>query len=161
MIQLRKILYPTDFSDLSLCALRYARSFAQTFRAELHVLHVVDEAYQNWVTMGPNTIPVGPTAPEMLELAREQMQAFETEHLCKAEVPVTTKVLLGRPYPMIVQYAHEQDVDLIVVATHGRGGLSHVLLGSVAEKVVRKAPCPVLTVRNPEHEFVMPDDDEQ
>ena len=81
MIQLQKILYPTDFSDLSLYALRYARNFAEAFSAELHVLHVVDEAYQNWVTMGPNTIPVGPTAQEMLDLAREQMAAFMAEHL--------------------------------------------------------------------------------
>lgn len=161
MIQLRKILYPTDFSDLSLYALRYARNFAQTFEAELHVLHVVDEAYQNWVTMGPNTIPVGPSTQEMVELAREQMQTFVAEHLGQVTCPVVSKVLLGRPYPTILTYASQQQIDMIVIATHGRGALTHMLLGSVTEKVVRKAPCPVLTVRHPEHEFITPVEDEK
>ncbi len=161
MIQLQRILYPTDFSELSLYALRYARNFAETFSAELHVLHVVDEAYQNWVTMGPNTVPVGPTAQEMLDLAREQMTSFIQEHLCEVGFPVVWKVLLGRPYPTILDYAAQERIDLIVIATHGRGALSHVLLGSVTEKVVRKAPCPVLTVRHPEHEFVTPVNNEK
>lgn len=159
MIQLRKILYPTDFSELSVYALRYARNFAEAFSAELHVLHVVDEAYQNWVTMGPNTIPVGPTSQEMVDLAREQMSTFIAENLCQAKVPVVWKVILGRPYPTILDYASQQQVDMIVIATHGRGALTHMLLGSVTEKVVRKAPCPVLTVRHPEHEFVTPMED--
>jgi nucleotide-binding universal stress UspA family protein len=156
MIQLQKILYPTDFSDLSLYALQYARNFAEAFSAELHVLHVVDEAYQNWVTMGPNTIPVGPTAQEMVDLAREQMNSFVGEHLSGVGFAVVWKVLLGRPYPTILDYAAQQHMDMIVIATHGRGALTHMLLGSVTEKVVRKAPCPVLTVRHPEHEFVSP-----
>lgn len=163
MIQLRKILYPTDFSDLSLYALRYARNFCKAFDAELHVLHVVDEAYQNWVTMGPNTIPVGPTSQEMLDLGREQMALFLDEHLegGRLPFPVVSKVVLGRPYPTILDYASQQQVDMIVIATHGRGALTHMLLGSVTEKVVRKAPCPVLTVRHPEHEFVPPAEDER
>jgi nucleotide-binding universal stress UspA family protein len=163
MIQLQKILYPTDFSDLSLYALRYARNFAKAFSAELHVLHVVDEAYQNWVTMGPNTIPVGPTSQEMLDLAREQMAAFMAEHFGNdsLEFQVVSSVILGRPYPTILDYASQHQVDMIVIATHGRGALTHMLLGSVTEKVVRKAPCPVLTVRHPEHEFVTPAEDER
>ncbi len=161
MIRLQRILYPTDFSDLSLYALKYARNFAAAFSAELHVLHVVDEAYQNWVTMGPNTIPVGPTAQEMVELAREQMNSFVTEHLSNVRFGVVWKVLLGRPYPTILDYASQQQVDMIVIATHGRGALTHMLLGSVTDKVVRKAPCPVLTVRHPEHEFVTPAEGEE
>jgi nucleotide-binding universal stress UspA family protein len=161
MIQLRKILYPTDFSDLSLYALKYARNFSEAFSAELHVLHVVDEAYQNWVTMGPNTIPVGPTAQEMVELANQQMNAFVAENLLNVRFSVVSKVLLGRPYPTILDYASQQEMDMIVIATHGRSALTHVLLGSVTEKVVRKAPCPVLTVRHPEHEFVTPAESEE
>lgn len=161
MIQLQRILYPTDFSDLSLYALQYARNFAETFSAELHVLHVVDEAYQNWATMGPNTIPVGPTAPEMLDLAREQMATFMAEHLGTPGLSVVSKVVLGRPSPTILDYASQQRMDMIVIATHGRGALTHMLLGSVTDKVVRKAPCPVLTVRHPEHEFITPVEDEK
>lgn len=154
MIQVSKILYPTDFSDLSMFALRYACDFASTFSAELHVLHVVDESCQNWVTMGPNTIPMGPTAQEVLETARLQMQGFVQENLSGTTYPVVSKVILGRPHPVIIDYAQAQAIDMIVTATHGRGALSHMLLGSVTEKVVRTAPCPVLTVRHPGQEFV-------
>lgn len=154
MIQLKKVLHPTDFSDLSVYALRYACNFVQAFQAELHILHVVDEACQNWMSMGPNTIPIGPSAEELLELARQQMTDFICENLPSVSFAVISKVVPGRPYPVIVEYAQAQRIDLIVTATHGRGGLSHMLLGSVTEKVVRTAPCPVLTVRHPEHEFV-------
>ncbi len=104
--------------------------------------------------MGPNTIPVGPTVQELLELARHQMQEFAGQHLAEVAFPVTTKVLIGNPYSIIIEYAQAQQIDMIVSATHGRGGLSHMLMGSVSEKVVRHAPCPVLTVHHPEHEFV-------
>jgi len=156
MIKLSKILYPTDFSELSMYAFRYARDFAETFGAQLHVLHVVDEAYQYWLATGPNAIPVGPSPQEMIELAKQQMSAFAEEHLKDAAFPVVTQVLLGRPFAEIIRYARQQGIDLIVIATHGRGGLTHMLLGSVTEKVVRKSPCPVLTVRHPQHQFVMP-----
>jgi len=155
MIKLAKILYPTDFSDLSLSALKYSRSFAEQFGATLHCLYVVDEAYQYWLAMGPDGVPVGPTAEQMLEASCKQMEQFVAEHL--SDCPkLVTKVLAGRPFVEIVRYARQQAIDLIVIATHGRTGLTHVLMGSVVERVVRKAPCPVLTVRSPEHEFVMP-----
>jgi nucleotide-binding universal stress UspA family protein len=72
------------------------------------------------------------------------------------EADIITNVLVGPPHVLIVRYARDNEIDLIVLATHGRTGLSHVLIGSVAEKVVQMAPCPVLTIKNPEHEFVMP-----
>jgi nucleotide-binding universal stress UspA family protein len=156
MIKMAKILYPTDFSELSTYALRYALSFAHAYQAKLHCLHVVDEAYQYWTAMGPNSVPVGPATEDILQSARKEMDSFAAEHLQHAEVEVITDVVLGRPFMEIIQYARKQCIDLIVLATHGRTGLSHVLLGSVAERVVRKSPCPVLTIRHPQHEFIMP-----
>lgn len=155
MIKLAKILYPTDFSELSLAALKYALSFARQFDAQLHCLNVVDESYQYWLAMGPEGVPIGPDTGLMIKTAKEQMDQFVKDHL--SELPkVVTKVITGRPFVEIVRYARQQAIDLIVIATHGRSGFKHVLMGSVAERVVRKAPCPVLTCRSPEHEFVMP-----
>ncbi len=156
MIKMAKILYPTDFSELSTYALRYALSFAHAYQAKLHCLHVVDEAYQYWTAMGPNSVPVGPATEDILQSARKEMDSFAAEHFKDIEVEVITDVVLGRPFMEIIQYARKQCIDLIVLATHGRTGLSHVLLGSVAERVVRKSPCPVLTIRHPQHEFIMP-----
>jgi nucleotide-binding universal stress UspA family protein len=156
MIKLAKILYPTDFSELSIYALRYAKSFVQAYRAKLHCLHVVDEAYQYWMAMGPDSVPVGPATEDILQSARKEMERFAAEHLADVPGKVITEVIVGRPFIEIIRYARSQGIDLIVLATHGRTGLSHVLLGSVAERVVRKAPCPVLTIRHPQHEFIMP-----
>ena len=156
MLELHKILFPFDFSELSLHGLRYARSFAEGYSAELHVLHVVDEACLYWMAMGPNSVPVGPPPEELVSVSTREMDKFIQEHLADAGFPVITEVQLGRPFMDIIRYAREKDIDLIVLGTHGRSGLKHVLLGSVAERVVRKATCPVLTIRHPEHEFVMP-----
>ena len=155
-IKIAKLLYPTDFSELSLVALRYAREFADTFDAELHCLHVVDEAQQYWAAMGPEAAPVAPPVDDVIESANNQMKAFTETHLAGLKHPAVTKVMLGRPFLEIIRYAREITCDLLVMATHGRGGVMHVLMGSTAEKVVRKSPCPVLTVREGEQEFVMP-----
>ena len=81
----------------------------------------------------------------------------EVGELVRKELPKTEWLIEeGYPFPRIIEIARKHEVDLIVMGTHGRTGLAHALLGSVAEKVVRKAPCPVLTVKHPEHEFVMP-----
>jgi nucleotide-binding universal stress UspA family protein len=156
MIELRRILFPYDFSTLSLHGLRYARSFAEAYDAELHVLHVVDEACQYWMAMGPNSVPIGPPPEELVEASTREMEKFAAEHLSDAGFPVMTEVQMGRPFMEIIRYAREKKIDLIILGTHGRSGLKHVLLGSVAERVVRKAPCPVLTIRHPEHDFIMP-----
>jgi universal stress protein A len=155
MLKMTKILYPTDFSDLSLVALKYAKSFAEQFSAELHCIHVLDEAYQYWLMLGPDGVPAGPNITQLVNTAQDQMNDFIKTHL--SDIPkLTTKVITGRPFVEIIQYAREEDIDMIVLATHGRSGLKHVLMGSVAERVVRKAPCPVLSVRSGEHDFTMP-----
>ncbi len=156
-IKLSKILCPTDFSDLSLKALQYARAFATTFGAQVHCLHVVDEAYLHWNAIGPEGAPIVPAVDDLTSLARTHMQRFADEHLIGLKYAPILKVVAGRPDLEIVQYALESTIDLIVIGTHGRGGLAHALLGSTAEKVVQKSGCPVLVVREQEHEFVSPD----
>ncbi len=156
MISLQRILFPSDFSELALHALRYAVSFSESYQSELHVLHVVDDASQYWMPIGPNNVPVGPPPEELLTLGREEMQRFLKEHLVETRAPVVSEVRLGRPFMEIIGYARERQIDMIVMGTHGRSGLRHVLLGSVVEKVVRKSPCPVLTIRQPGRDFVMP-----
>jgi nucleotide-binding universal stress UspA family protein len=156
MIDLQRLLFPFDFSELSLHGLRYARSFAQAYGAELHILHVVDEACQYWMAMGPNSVPVGPPPQDLIAAATTELDKFVAEHLADAEFTVVPRVLMGRPFMEIIRYARDKQIDLIVLGTHGRTGLKHVLLGSVAERVVRKSPCPVLTIRHPDHGFVMP-----
>ena len=155
MIDLHKILVPTDFSKSSQNALSYAVAFAQKFSAEVHLLHVV----QDLALFIPEAMMVAPTgAPpveQFHEAARAALQRVVRE-LGVADVVIHPEVVEGVPYDTIIRFAKERDVDLIVMGTHGHTGLAHFLLGSVSEKVVRRAPCPVLTVRHPEHEFVHP-----
>jgi len=151
-----KILFPTDFSDLANSALAYALEMAETYDAELHCIHVVDDAYQYWSAMGPESIPVGPPPEDLLDLGRRRMETFAAEHLKDAKKPPILHVAMGRPFAEIIGYGRDQGIDLIVMGTHGRGAIAHVLLGSTTEKVVRKAVCPVLTVRDIDHEFEMP-----
>ena len=155
-VKFDNILYPTDFSELALEGLGYALQLTSTFDAQLHCLHVVDEAYQYWSAMGPESIPVGPTPEDMIKLGRTRMEGFRAEHLADLGRPAITGVVMGRPFAEIIRYAREHGVGLIVMATHGRGAIAHVLLGSTTEKVVRKASCAVLTVRAHDQEFVMP-----
>ncbi len=155
MIELQRILVPTDFSEHSRRALRYGVAFAEKFDAELYILHVFQDlaVYQpDAVTVGP---PVVPPVEELTAAARDSLLRLirdnKLEHL-----KVHPEVREGSPVEEIVEFAGENAIDLIVISTHGRGWLAHMLLGSVAEKVVRKAPCPVMAVHLAEHEFVKP-----
>jgi nucleotide-binding universal stress UspA family protein len=153
MILLDSVLVAFDFSDTSMSALTYGENLAHTFGGRLHVLHVADVI----ATSTAQFYPEGPGDPEVkaTELAMNQLCAFLSSHDGPAATPA---VRLSRsPADAIVKYAREIHADIIVVGTHGRGGMSRLLMGSVAEHVVRNAPCPVLVVRPREHEFVMPD----
>lgn len=151
-----KILHPTDFSDYSDHALPYAASFAERYSAELLMVHVVtvwdyDPANPDW------RFP--PLEPDHQKAVEESAQQSLEEHGGKIEsdIRVEQRLVKGFDPPMeICRVADEENVDLITMATHGRTGLRHALLGSTAEKVVRYAECPVLTVKHPEHEFVAP-----
>src|SRR5262245_30448983 len=155
MIDLHRILVPTDFSKHSQNALTYAVAFAEKFGAELYLLHVV----QDLALFIPDAFavapPVAPPVEQFVAAARSALDRVVQENQL-GRFTVHPEVREGTPFYEIIQFAQEQDVDLIVMGTHGHSGLAHVLMGSVAEKVVRKAPCPVLTVRHPEHEFVHP-----
>ena len=151
MISLKKILVPTDFSECSEAAVRYGRALAKTFGASLHLLHVVQDPYtQPWAAEA-FPAPLGDLLTQWQAQATARLKELVPDGERDA-VSITAQV--GSPFGEIVRYAADQQIDLIVIGTHGRGPLGHMLLGSVAEKVVRKSPCPVLTVRHPQHEFV-------
>jgi nucleotide-binding universal stress UspA family protein len=155
MIQLQRILVPTDFSDCSRLAVRYAVALAEAFGSEVHLVHVLQDLVALTPEPGMSFPPPGDYLVE-LRTSAEQSLAQMPEGDAVDACPVVRRVLQGPPFVEIIRYAREQDVDLLVVGTHGRSGLAHMLLGSVAEKVVRKAPCPVLTVRPEGHQFEMP-----
>jgi len=157
MIALKKILVATDFSEPSDAALAYGRELARTFGASLTVLHVVD----NILTRAYGTDGVVLADPELQReietSAQRQVDSLLFEEDRQALGAVGLVITSTSPSAAIVTYAHDASVDLIVMGTHGRGAIAHLLMGSVAERVVRIAPCPVLTVRHPEHDFVLPD----
>lgn len=155
MITLQRILIPTDFSSHSQTALNYACEFARRFDAELHLLHVVQDVYS---LLPEPAVAFPPPGEYMAELKAGAERALR-EALPPpqdAGLRVVRAVCEGVPFLEIIRYARQQEIDLIVIGTHGRSGLAHVLMGSVAEKVVRKAPCPVLAVRLQQHQFVLP-----
>ncbi len=157
MINISKILYPTDFSEYSMAALPYAVNFTLQNKAELYCLHVVEMPQEEYLTgeyMVPLNVP-HVSEDKILRTARTRLERFVTENLSEVD-KVTSRVLVGTPFVEIIRYVREQSIDLIVIGTHGHSALSAIMLGSVAEKVVRKAPCPVLTVKHPQHKFEMP-----
>ena len=153
MIALKHVMVPTDFSDTSDVALRYGKAFASAFGATLHVVHVIEEPYgQPWAVEAYG-FSLASLQDEWIKEAQTRMDNILTAEERDALKAVTMTVL-GHPVVEIQKYATEHDIDLIVMGTHGRGPLGHMVMGSVAERLVRKAPCPVLTVRAPEREFV-------
>jgi nucleotide-binding universal stress UspA family protein len=158
MIALNTILLPTDGSVCSGKAMAYALAFAQQFCARVVALHVMDQRWE-----GQTRRTFGEVRPDVLQEARERAEeeargivATVADAGTKVSVVVETRLVTGTPVEQIVHLAKELPADLIIMGTHGRTGVSYVFLGSVAEKVVRRAPCPVLTVRPKEHDFVAP-----
>ena len=153
-INIRKVLCPVDFSEASEHALRYALAFAQAYDAELEILHVVEVPFlPSYATAGvPDlSLPVERIQQRCTDRMDELTAKYAEWH-----AKTSGRVIVGAPFLEIIREAKKEHCDLIVMGTHGRSGLQHMLIGSVAEKVVRKSPCPVLTVKHPEHEFVMP-----
>jgi universal stress protein A len=157
MISIKQVLVPTDFSEPSEVALQYGKAFVEQFNARLHLVHVLDEnaLVYPWATPEGETFALGTARADVEQAVRNRLEhVLSDAERQKYSAQIVT--LVGSPFLELVLYAKSNDIDLIVMGTHGRGPIAHMLMGSVAEKVVRKAPCPVLTVRHPEHEFIMP-----
>ena len=154
MIALKRVLVPTDFSEFSEAALKYGVALSKTFGASLHLLHVVTAPLPDPVRNCPTGV-----MGEMHDFeahSRTRLQTLVSTNDLVASRVVSTAVN-GDPTEEILRYARDNDMDLIVCGTHGLRGWNRLMMGSVAEKLVRKASCPVLTVHHPEHEFVQPD----
>lgn len=145
--QIKKILVPVDFSDYSKNALRYAIDFAKDVSAKLFLIYVVEPIIY------PADFSMGQVALPSVDLELNSRAKEELENLARREIPEDMKydviIKTGKPFVEINETAGEIDADIIIIATHGHTGVEQLLFGSTAEKVVRKAPCPVLTLRDP------------
>jgi universal stress protein A len=147
MKRFEKILLATDFSDYSEVACEYALTLAKAFNSSLLVLHVINEPvdlrgfYVPHISFEQLEKEIETGAITMLEtFCRDNLKEFET---------FETSVVTGVPYEEIIRIATETEASLIIIGTHGRTGLDHLIFGSTAERVVRSAPCPVMTIRLP------------
>jgi nucleotide-binding universal stress UspA family protein len=151
---LERILIPTDFSESSRNALRYAIDLNAVFKARLFLVHVLQDFTEfSEYNLSPSILP-------QLYLEFEENAAKRLEEMVTGMVPpqmhCDTYILHGVAFYEIIQFSQREKVDLIVIGTRGRTGIKHVLFGHTAEKVVKKAHCPVLSVKDPDTEFMMP-----
>ena len=144
---IKKILVPIDFSDYSRKALKYSVEFAEQFNSEITLVYVIEPiVYPADLSLDQMILPTPPidftkkSKTELEELAKE---------IIGEKLNYNIVIKTGKPFMEIIETAREIDADLIIIATHGHTGVEHLLFGSTAEKVVRKAPCPVLTLREP------------
>jgi len=156
MIRLKHVLVATDFSEASEAALRYGRELARTFGARLHVLHVAEDIMTRYALESSVALPpeVQADLENAVQIRLERLLGDDDRRELGAVAALRTS---NTPANSIVDYSKAADIDLIVIGSHGRGALGRLLLGSVAERVVRTSPCPVLIVRHPEREFLAPD----
>ncbi len=153
---IKKVLVPIDFSDYSKAALKYAVNFAKMFKSEMILIYVVEPViYPPDFSMGQIAIPSVNTEWDVK--AKEELNKLASNEIPK-EIRVTTLIKTGKPFLEIIDTAAELDTDIIIIATHGHTGVEHILFGSTAEKVVRKAPCPVLTLREPIKGYMFKED---
>ncbi len=148
MITLKNILVPTDFSEPSLHATRYALELARKFDATVHLLNVIEDP----VFYSPTFGGYAPDKSELEAYAKTGLDNWIPEDEAEG-LTIERRFVHGRAFLSILRDARSHEIDLIVIGTHGRGFTAHLLLGSVAEKVVRKAPCPVLTIRPEGYQF--------
>jgi nucleotide-binding universal stress UspA family protein len=149
----KKILYPVDFSEYTDEILEYAVAVAKQFGAELHLLHVIPNLnyftpYESFLT------------PENMVAIEQNVETEVNRDMDKItgslDIPVKRAIKTGVTFMEIIDYIKTEHIDLVIMGTHGRSGIEHILIGSVAEKIVRKAPCPVLTIRPKSRKFSMP-----
>ncbi len=152
MIDLKKILCSIDYSECSKEALRYAVSFAMKDEAKLYLLHVIDiRSFDQSLDTKAKQVSDDET---IKQLETRLLECIPEE--IRDGMQVEALVVRGIPFAEIISISKKNNVDMIVMGSHGRTGIAHILLGSVSEKVVRRAPCPVLIVRQSGHKFVMP-----
>lgn len=153
-MQIKTILFPTDFSQGARAAMDHALSLARDYRAKLVLLYVIqDISIAEWYI--PSSLSVTDLVEDMEKSAWKEMDKWGAEAQASTE-NVEKMVVRGVPFVEIIRTAKDRNADLIVIGTHGRTGIDHMLFGSTAEKVVRKSPCPVLTVRIAGKGFTMP-----
>ena len=147
MSRVKRLLVPTDFSPTSDIAFNYALDMAAREGASIHLLHVIEDA--SFATAYPDGLYIELSGLRERLIGEAQRMLDKAALACAgAGVPATTQVVVGRPSACITSEADTRGTDLIVMGTHGRGGFAHLMLGSVAERVLRGAQCPVLTVRD-------------
>ena len=152
ILRLKKILVPIDFSETSKKAFQYALKFAEQFDCESTLLNVVEPIS---ATVGaPLAVEGFPDAKDELSVAERNLAALAAEWHTNGANPINSSVRIGHAPNEITKAAKDLDVDLIIIATHGYTSWRHLCIGSTAERVVRTAPCPVLVVREKEHEFI-------
>jgi nucleotide-binding universal stress UspA family protein len=155
MVAIRNILVATDFSEPSGVALAYGRDLARTYNARLHVMHVVEDVMLRYG--GEVGVGLPDLQEDLVKAAGRELESRLTDEdrkQLKARPVIDTGANISAA---ICDYAKANAIDLIVTGTHGRGAVQHFLMGSVAERVVRTAPCPVLTVHAHERDFIVPD----
>ncbi len=157
MIAMKNVLVATDFGEAADTALSYGRELAARFGATLHVLHVAENVYitafgaETYASFAPDL------QRDIEESAHRRLNELVIDSDGSGPKTVPSVMTSSSPAFAIIDYANDHDIDVIIMGTHGRGTLGHFLMGSVAERVVRLAGCPVLTVRHPERDFVHPD----
>jgi nucleotide-binding universal stress UspA family protein len=152
VLHLKKILVPTDFSETSKKAVQYALRFAEQFSCEIALLYVVEPATP--MIGGPLAVEVFTNDEDEFSMAEKDLAALAAESQSDGAHSITSFVRVGHAPNEITKAAKDLDVDLIIIATHGYTSWRYLCIGSTAERVVRTAPCPVLVVREKEHEFV-------
>jgi len=153
-MEFKKIVFTTDFSESAHFAMPFAVDIAQKYDAELTLVHVIEPI------VTPVDFAWGTYNYPDIEKQVNSYAEDSIKKLVEQEIPPSVKthvvILFGKPWREVISYAKENASDLIVIATHGLSGLSHAIYGSTAEKVIRKSPCPVLTIRHPDVKFEMP-----
>jgi nucleotide-binding universal stress UspA family protein len=156
MISINSVLVATDFGPASDAALAYGRDLARTFGATLHLLHVVDDVLAREAIVSGAPMDLDDAQSDIEADARRALDRLLTEEDRRVLRGQTICLTSSRPASIIVSYAQDAGIDLLVIGTHGRSPVAHFLVGSVAERIVRTAPCPVLTVRETESHFERP-----
>jgi nucleotide-binding universal stress UspA family protein len=157
MIAIKQVLVATDFGEAATSALEYGRNLARTFGAALHVVHVVDFMAGRLTGDFPHSQSLVRMQADLDAAALARLEALVTDDDRRTLRAKCVRLTSLSPATAIMDYATDASIDVIVMGTHGRSPVARWLMGSVAERVVRSAPCPVLVVRQPEHEFIAPD----